>query len=86
MEETIPGGKTTAELLAATARADAAARGGNPDMHEPASATEDDVTDDVMVADEIAELVDSESAPSDASTEQAPAKGKRTVPPPLRRA
>ncbi|HXX68278.1 MAG TPA: tetratricopeptide repeat protein [Polyangiaceae bacterium] len=86
VEETIPGGKTTAELLAATARADAAARGGNPDMHEPASATEDDVTDDVMVADEIAELVDSESAPSDASTEQAPAKGKRTVPPPLRRA
>lgn len=86
-EETMPGAKTTAELLASTARADAAARAAAAGLHEPADAGDDEATDDVMVADDIAELVDSDSAPSEGPAEEPPpAKGKRTVPPPLRRA
>jgi hypothetical protein len=87
-EETTPGAMT-ADLLAAGAAAE----------HAPASAVDEDALDDVMVADEIAELVDNESGLEGSSTEPAPmgqrdvsgddpppAKGKRTVPPPLRRA
>lgn len=92
-EETTPGAMT-ADLLAAAAKADAAAA-----ADAPASAVDEDAVDDVMVADEIAELVDSESGLEGSSAEPPatgkrdvsgddppPAKGKRTVPPPLRRA
>lgn len=83
-EETVPGAKVTAELLAAASRANAGMASVAP-VHPPDVGEVDDAVDDVMVADEIAELVDSDAS-SEAPEKEPPAKGKRTVPPPLRRA